>query len=497
MKHLKLLVLLLAIAATTGVYAQDYDLNTYDFRYQNYRGFALDFNLGSNGSQSFNSVQDTFARDSTFSNRHSNYNSFNFSPSYFSVTNTDALQRQVDATVRGDFSYNLAKNKGTQGTNGNKMGNNQLDLFYANTSRKYTGDRFKYLRFSSDIYLDRNMEYREGNGEKTQKYDNNSLDNQTSISYGFGKGRMNVVTDAVQAMFILQDLQRIGGANYTNEQVEAIAKGITLIRNNRYLDYRIGYKTQLRMLDSVLQANSVSPGKSIDYFTTISDNWLYANAAYRYSGSTWTHYATLNNRFGYGLGNGEQDLKVNPYYSYVKRQQLNPSVNVNTSYAYAHQQSLHVQTSYSITASTGLEYEINDNEQGYDIKPIEDDVIFSSYNESVRWVSNLQGNYQYLYQANTRNLLTINVSPYLQIERDLPQYKTPAISGMKAYKVIPNLSANANYYHWFSPHLNMNASGSINTSGNYSREESDLSYQKRQNTSINYNFRFGVNYQLF
>lgn len=500
MKQIKELVLFLAVAAATSVYAQDYDLNSYDFRYQKYHGLTFDFNLGSNGSQSFESSQDTFSGDNSFLNGHANSSSFNFSPRYFSVTNTDALQRQVDASVRGDFSYNINKNKGTQGTNGNKRGNDQLDLFYANTSRKYTGNRFEYLRFSSAIDLDSRMEYWEGNGEKIQKSDNNRLVNETSVSYGFGTGRMNLVSDAVQAMFLLQDLSRIDGANYTTEQVEAVAQGITLIRNNRYLDFRIGYKTQLRMLDDVLQANGVSSEKSIDYFTTISDNWLYANRANRSSGSTWTHYATLGNGFEYDVTNRVRNLHSTPDYYYYERnrnQQLNTNVSINTSYDYSYQQSLYVQTSYSIVASTGLDYAINDNEYGSGTKPIEDDVISSVYGERVRWVSRLQGNYQYLYQANTRNLLTVNVSPSIQIFRDLPQYMTPAISGRKAYEILPIINANVNYYYWFSPHLNMSTSGFLGPSGAYTLNQSDIQYQKGQFTRINYNFRFGVNYQLF
>ena len=109
----------------------------------------------------------------------------------------------------------------------------------------------------------------------------------------------------------------------------------------------------------------------------------------------------------------------------------------------------------------------------------------------------MRGNYQYLYQANTRNLLTVNISPFVQIERDLPQYRTPAISGLKAYGISPNIGANANYYHWFSPHLNINASGFLSTNGRYALDQSDVQYQKSQGTSINYDLRVGVNYQLF
>ncbi len=88
-----------------------------------------------------------------------------------------------------------------------------------------------------------------------------------------------------------------------------------------------------------------------------------------------------------------------------------------------------------------------DNEYAYETVPIKDEDPELTYNERVRWISSLRGNYQYLYQANTRNLLTVNVSPFVQIERDIPQYMTPAISGRNAYNIVPSISANANYYN--------------------------------------------------
>jgi len=497
MKNNLLFTLGFLILCSSHLFAQDYDLNTYDFRYQKYRGLSLDFDLGSNGNQNFSSRQDTFARDSIFSNRYSNSSSFVFSPSYFSVINTDAVQRTVNASMRGDFSYDFTNRVSTQGSSKENRNDNELDILYSNTSRKYTGNRFKYFMFSSNLNLEANNDNDEVKGELNRKYDNKSLYNQTSVSYGFGRGRIDQVTDAVQAMFILKDLEELSGETYTNEQVEAIAKGITLIRNNRYLDFRIGYKTQLKMLDSVLQANGVSKEKSIDYFTTISDNWLYANRANRSSGSRWTHYATLSNRFGYDVTNWEGNLLFSPRYEYRREQQLTPSVSINTGYDCFHQQSLHVQTSYSFTASTGLDYAINDNESAYGTEPIADESVNPSYNERVRWISSLRGNYQYLYQANTRNLLTVNVWPGVQIERDIPQYMTPAISGRNAYNIVPSISANANYYHWFSPHLNINASGLLGTNGGYALEQNDFQYQKSQGTFINYDLRVGVNYQLF
>jgi hypothetical protein len=317
------------------------------------------------------------------------------------------------------------------------------------------------------------------------------------VSLGFGKGRMNYVTDAVQAMFILQDLQSQSPTIYSAEQVEAIAQGVTLIRNNRYLDYRIRYKTQLRMLDSVLQENGVKPTNVIDYFTTISDNWLYGNRISRMSGRSWSHSVTVGNRFEYTTSNSEQNLLAAPKYQFDKQKVIRPDLNFNTNYTYSHQSSLYVQNQYSISASTGLCYMIRDNIFGYDTLPLVENALYNFYGESVQWISSLGGNYQYLYQANTRNSFIINVWPSMQFSKYLPKYMTPSKEELKENNIEPNLNLDASYYHWFSPQLSISMSGSVGTASEYGRTQTEFNYVNRQYTYLNYRFYAGLIYRFF
>jgi hypothetical protein len=287
------------------------------------------------------------------------------------------------------------------------------------------------------------------------------------------------------------------GVAYSAEQIENIAQGITLIRNNRYLDFRIGYKTQIRLLDSVLRANGVSSSESIEYFTTISDNWLYANRTGRSTGSVWTHFATLGGRFGRSINDREEWLLSSPEYRFTKDRSIVPSLSIHTSYAYSYQHSLEVQTSYGFTVTTGADYIINDRENGYSTTPLSSGDLNSEYRESVQWVSRLRANYQYLYQPNTRNLFTVNVRPSVGFTKTLPEYLTPSVPGLQDFLISPNIQATVNYYHWFSPHLNITASGLVNANGNYSEDQSNLSFRRQQFTFLTYDFRVGVNYQLF
>ena len=76
MPQLKTTLLFLLLLVSTATLAQDYDLNTYDFRYQKFRGLTTGFDLGSNGSKTLNSRIDTVFRDTVSSKTGRNTNPF-------------------------------------------------------------------------------------------------------------------------------------------------------------------------------------------------------------------------------------------------------------------------------------------------------------------------------------------------------------------------------------------------------------------------------------
>ena len=340
MRQLKTTILfLLILVSSTATLAQDYDLNTYDFRYQKYRGLTTGFDLGSRGGQSFSSQQDTMLKDSFYDNSGGVTSSFRFSPNYFSLINTDDLQRTTNISGYISLQGSRSAANSSFGEAKNKSLYNGANLRYQSYSRYYTGNNFTYL----GVYSFTNLESdRRASNDKRYNiipinyydFENSRLRiyNSNSVSYGFGKGRLNNVTDAVQAIFILQDLQLMDGTSYSNKQIEEIAKGITSIRNARYLDYRLGYKTQLTLLDSVLRANGVSSEKSANYFTTISDNWLYGNRLSRVSGAEWTNYITLSNSINHIVVDNKASIS-NPN-RYNRNNEIIPSLSLNTSYCF-------------------------------------------------------------------------------------------------------------------------------------------------------------------
>jgi hypothetical protein len=179
-----------------------------------------------------------------------------------------------------------------------------------------------------------------------------------SASIGKGKGRVENVTDVIQAHFILEDLKTKKGVTYTNAQLERLAHGITFIRNQRYLDPRFRIIDQLSMLDSTLSTIGIAPEKDIKYFTSINDNWLYAQNLSRGTGKRWTYLYTPSidifgdrdkdlRRYSY-LYNADSVLSNNSYqYDLTNRQSINNAFEVH--YYSATQKSWKVQQGFSAT----------------------------------------------------------------------------------------------------------------------------------------------------
>lgn len=307
-------------------------------------------------------------------------------------------------------------------TNTNFLNNSNqssgLGFNYYSNNRIYTpNNHFKLLNFSVGGSTNNNRSKEKVNntnssididGERKQSNYNIGA----NFEIGFGTGRLEYVTDPIMAAFMLKDLQAKAGIGaLTNEQVEAIGKGITTIRNTRFIDFRFRLIDQLEMLDSVLQANGVKSNKTSRYFTTINDNWLYATQFGRYTGKRWSYY--LDNRT-YAYNNiNENNQKLNntrhTKNSYFNRNLYNGfGINFDKS----HQKSIYRQNAWGAYLISGLQH----NTDGY---ISEDSIGQSGYkktenkNKLDEIVSNISIYYEYLLQPNTHTFFTARLNPYI------------------------------------------------------------------------------------
>jgi hypothetical protein len=117
------------------------------------------------------------------------------------------------------------------------------------------------------------------------KTKSNSVSNMLIL--GVGKGRLENVQDAQMAMFIMNDLQKMGLLDRVPDastQYE-LAALITDINNRRVFDDRKRLIYELTRIDSFLQSKQLITAPSIAYFTTVNDNWVFAFNPGRLSGT--------------------------------------------------------------------------------------------------------------------------------------------------------------------------------------------------------------------
>ena len=276
----------------TSLYAQydNYPLNNYVT--PDYKRQSLDFNVGGQlgnssskqtikqgNNDSFNSL-DNFSING---NTEANYNRVKNSASTQNVTNVsflmnggfNKLNRETDLlqnTLISNGTYQFGLSFSNQGYY--YRGNKQFILFTPSVGISVSGQKYKYDDDSVNSYRNKD----------------NSLRANTSFRLGLGKGRIEEVGDARQAVYILQDLQKQGvlKKELSNEEIDELAELITKEKYTRRLDSRIRLIQEITAIDSFMVAKGyVDNGHSVAYFTSLYDNWQFANV-YRKSGNRFT-----------------------------------------------------------------------------------------------------------------------------------------------------------------------------------------------------------------
>lgn len=199
---------------------------------------------------------------------------------YYFVKSTDRKLKTTNAVLQPQFSFR--SQKGNVNYPDEKYSIAAIRATYQTTVQTYTGLRFfeKGLAFQSSGASEK-LKYADS---LTNKERNSNVSLQFTV--GFGKGRLENVTDAQMAYFILNDLQnqKLLTRQFSASDMQGLAKTITNINNTRLFDFRRRRKFELQQIDSFLQQSNLTEKYNIDYFTTLTDNWYYAFNPYRVHG---------------------------------------------------------------------------------------------------------------------------------------------------------------------------------------------------------------------
>lgn len=293
MKKSKLTALLLVfmvVLSATSSFAQDSTFKLSDYKNPNYFYQTLDLNFGLNSGLSLDNVNN--GNKST-----TNYFSINSSAgaTYTLFKNSPKTQTELNSFIQGgigtwrDNSSN-EKNDWTIKQKSVNQGEN-LDL---RLLKRYYNSNQNYLEMNGRV----NIGYTKYayNGEQTSItndsaiYSNKTKDeyfhNGLNGSVYIGTGRIEQVQDARLAMYLLRDLQNLNRESRiaTDEDVLSLARLITSLKYKRFFDYRLRKIAEITAIDSFLLKNGIAGTPDAAYFTSLTDNWNYANNPVRNSG---------------------------------------------------------------------------------------------------------------------------------------------------------------------------------------------------------------------
>jgi hypothetical protein len=492
--------LLTILLGCLSLHSQSYDFNNYKYRFQKLRGLSTEFNTESEGrynNSKINYLNNTIPTIERESEPNSSFNGRG-RLNYFQDVNTNKLQQYINAHIgiRKGFTRNNDFRKDNDTTSNLFKGNsNSLDLGFRIHNRFYNEQNNFFLLSgggSIETSQQNGSDLNRVNGtiQESNKNSRNILNTNVNLSVGAGKGRLEYVTDPIMATFLIVDLIEKAGINGVSpEQIENIAKGITQIRNTRFLDFRFRLIDQIEMLDKVLKDNGITSEKAAKYYTTLNDNWLYATQLQRYSGERWEF--ALNSNLNTSNGNREEkDFRNNfsPYQYKAKYNAFNLRNGFDINYNNYKQSSLKVQKSWGLSLSG---FQSNENS----LNEFKDSIgsgtwISINENTEINNLTNnltLEGNWSYLFQPNTRTFLTFTASPGIRLSSNKDEtniFRSQTISinaktNQNNNSIFMNLGLR--YFKFISQNLYFNIN--INTYSNYRITDGETTIFSHTNSS--------------
>lgn len=249
----------------------------------------LDFSLNSSGD-----ISDYKAHDNDKASLNAN-----FTTKFSRLKNTRPYigEQQASFSFRGLYTNDRTyteKNKETK-----------LTFSYSTANRFYKPNKFFYS-LNGSAYLD----YNRANNKKVDETKQKGSYFTAFLGIGIGKGRIEPVTDARQAVYIVEQLSEKGvlDRKLTDDEILALAKKIAIVKNKRFFDSRLHLINEITSVDSFFVQNHLIKSAGANYFTTLYDYWMYGDRFQRSAGlefyaGLFSNYNHTFNKYNDGIPN--------------------------------------------------------------------------------------------------------------------------------------------------------------------------------------------------
>jgi hypothetical protein len=328
----------------------------------------------------------------------------------------------------------------------------------------------------------------------------NELSRYAASPYvGIGKGRIENVSNAQMAMFILEDLYKAGKIKnkVSSENTMAFANLITQVYNRRVFDFRKRRMYEIEQIDSFLVVNKILVVNDVKAINIISDNWSFAIQPGR------TETRTFNYSLGAGVGNSSSEDLIDTYFTdgileqsarFSGRQiyvRLSPVIN-------------HQFSSYKDS--------VGNNKAGRDIKAIDLSLNYDNYKPiNVKWGWHQRGKIIYSKGKTTNQQTSINFKKEFDysgingiIEAGIGYYPNSRTVLEANWNLSARKSANEFIYNFLTEEKYSYAGTAINLTTSYFLSYTSrltgsfsLGFYKENSNPIRFASNFNIGYNVY
>jgi len=387
--------------------AQNNTFKLSDYKNPDYLYQALDLQFGLNSGMFLN-------KNSNASNSSAASLNSQIAASYSRFANSPKSQAEGHISINGGIGSSTSKYKPKNSISYEKSQNKSFShlegINIDGVKRFYNG---KQNYFEAKVALTTSNQ---NNSQENKTYTTGTWTNQSESSGKYfssalagslllGKGRIEQVQDARLALYLLDDLHKLNKAKRTatDEEVIALAQLITSLKYKRFFDSRLQKIAEIEAIDSFLQNKNFVLSPDAAYFTSLNDNWDFANNPVRYSGNR--IFTGVEGSWGYNYRNNFASYQ--PVDNYIVETTIkgnSAGVYLVTGLTHENPKTIRWQNSASFKAGVGVRQNSETEKERNDMT---NDTESSAYADAVPSIQ-LSADYGFGYYPNSRTWLTLN-----------------------------------------------------------------------------------------
>lgn len=272
-KFIPLFALLLSAWLNSTVAQSDYQgFNLKDYYTPDIVKNALELNVYLRGNS--NNSSSKLNANNTSEGHGTEFNIDNTYINFSNLINT----RKLISTIGFGFNPSL---------NYHKYSNGDTTFTFTHSESAYWNNR-SYYNTKNFIIYNASVSLQGGYSNFPSKLISKNQRINFTPSVGWGMGRIENVTDARQAIYILEECKKNGvlSRDMTKEEIFEFAQLISTVKNKRFLDSRLHRIDEITTIDNYLKKKDVLSDRGAAYFTSLYDMWDYGDLFTRNSGAT-------------------------------------------------------------------------------------------------------------------------------------------------------------------------------------------------------------------